>query len=152
MCVHPLHTLRTFSPSNSERFRRVGEDRNGSAVVSWPCLLLPHRNKSPSPVQTTGTASVIVQQRQNKARTVNEWWPDIMIHEHVDGFVSEFSSNVFYKSFLGSDKCFSQTKYNMNTRNHDRYTECTNVLPVRHTQCADPAVTRRDVSFSRPAT
>lgn len=54
MCVQPLHTFINFSPFSSERFRRVGEDRNGSVVVSWPCLLLPHRNTSPSTKHKTG--------------------------------------------------------------------------------------------------
>lgn len=54
MCVQPLHTWITFSPPKSDRFIRVGEGRKGSVLVSWPCLLLPHRNKSPSPANTTG--------------------------------------------------------------------------------------------------
>lgn len=54
MCVHPLHTWMTFSSPKSDRFTAVGETRKGSVVVSWPCLLLPHRNNSPSSAHTTG--------------------------------------------------------------------------------------------------
>lgn len=75
--VQPLHTFITFSLSNRDLFRRVGEDRKGSVVVSWLCLLLPHRNKSPSSAHTTGTALLFIWHRQQqRSRTVIErlWW------------------------------------------------------------------------------
>lgn len=95
-CVQPLHTFRTFSPSSSERFRRDGEDRKGSVVASWPCLLPPHRNKSPSPEHRTGATLFFIQQRQQqKGRAVIEWYwstnyktersPAMMMYEHEVG-------------------------------------------------------------------
>lgn len=48
ICVHPLQTRQTFSPPSRDLFTGVGEDRKGSLLVCWPCLLLPQRNKSPS--------------------------------------------------------------------------------------------------------
>lgn len=46
-CVHPLQTRATFSVSSRDVFTGVGEGRKGSLLISWPCLLLPQRNKSP---------------------------------------------------------------------------------------------------------
>lgn len=99
MCVQPLHTCLTFSPSSKRRFRGVGEDRKGSVVVSCPYLLLPHRNKSPSSAHKTEETLLFIhrsQQQQQKHRAVIEWYwstnyktegsPAMMMSEHeVEG-------------------------------------------------------------------
>lgn len=105
MCVQPLHAWITFSPPSSERFTRVGEDRKGSVAVSWPCLLLPHRNKSPSPAHTTGAPLLFIQQtQQQKGRAVIEWcWttnyraegrPDMMYEHEVEDNQNNLKVNV----------------------------------------------------------
>lgn len=63
-CVQPLHAPATFSPPSSERFTGVGVDRKASVAVSWPRLLLPHRNKSPSPAHQAGWTSFNARERQ----------------------------------------------------------------------------------------
>lgn len=73
VCVQPLHTWTTFSPPRSEQFTRVGEDRKGSVVVSWPCLLLPHRNKSPSPAHMTEATLLSIQQPQQQKEQSSNW-------------------------------------------------------------------------------
>lgn len=73
MCVQPLHTWITFSPPSSERFTRVGKDRKGSTEVSWPCLLLPHRNKSPSPAHMTEVTLLFIRQKQPQKEQSSNW-------------------------------------------------------------------------------
>lgn len=53
MCVQPLHTWLTFSPPSSVGFTAEGQGRKLSVAASWPCLLLPHTNKSPFPATNT---------------------------------------------------------------------------------------------------
>lgn len=115
MWVQPLHTFLTFSPPSSERFSRVGEDKKGSVVVSWPCLLLPHRNKSPSPAHTTGATLLFIQQRQQqKGRAVTEWcwstdyktdWRPDMMYEH------KVENSLVHVIMLPAKSCSKCNKY-----------------------------------------
>lgn len=117
ICVHPLQTWRTFSPPSRDRFTGVAEDRKGSLLISWPCLLLPQRNKSPSSGDKRNigmcavccTVTMVTSRPKWKCTFKSRWLNITWTQQHL----------------------------------------C--ITPVKHPQCIDPAVTIREVFWSRPA-